>query len=141
MQIPMARCKRVLGTIWFLGAAFLFLLMIVQTIFGRYGSDATEAWGWLMPGLLPTLSLIVGVLVMDALGKSVKAKTVDGFMFWLTSGLSVFYLVMLALPILLQPFSQLEPVALLKQSNLYLGPLQGLVSAALAAFFVKREKP
>jgi hypothetical protein len=48
---------------------------------------------------------------------------------------------MLALPIFLQPFSTLDPVALLKQSSLWLGPLQGLVSAALAAFFIKRDEP
>lgn len=140
MQLPMRRCKRRLAVAWFTGSALLFLVLTLQTIFGRNGSDASEAWGWLMPGILPTLSLITGVLVMDALGKSLKADAVDGFMFWLTFSLSVFYLVMVALPILLQPFTQVEPLALLKQSNLFLGPLQGLVSAALAAFFVKREE-
>jgi hypothetical protein len=98
--------------------------------------DAEEAWAWLLPGILPTLSLIIGVLVMDALGMSVRAATVDGFMFWAAFGLSVFYLVIVALPILLQPFSAIEPLWMLRQSNLWLGPMQGLVGAAPAAFFI-----
>jgi hypothetical protein len=139
MALSMTAARRRLSVVWFTGAGLLFLVMIVQTVFDHYGSDAEEAWGWLLPGILPTLSLIIGVLVMDALGKSVKAAAVDGFMFWTAFGLSVFYLLMVALPILLQPFTGLEPLTTLKQSNLWLGPMQGLVSAALAAFFVKSE--
>lgn len=137
MALSMAAAKRRLSVVWFTGAGLLFLVMIVQTIFGHYGEDAEDAWGWLLPGVLPTLSLIIGVLVMDALGKSVKARAVDAFMFWTAFGLSVFYLLMVALPILVQPFTESEPLAVLRQSNLWLGPMQGLVSAALAAFFVK----
>ena len=141
MQVSMMRCKRRLGALWFAWSAFLFILLTLQTVFGRYGSSADEAWGWLMPGILPTLSLIVGVLVMDALGKSVKVKSVDSYFFWLTFALCSFYLLMVTLSILLQPFATLDALALLKQSNLWLGPLQGLVSAALVAFFTKREGP
>jgi hypothetical protein len=139
MALSMTAARRRLSVVWFTGAGLLFLVMIMQTFLGHYGSDAEEAWGWLLPGVLPTLSLIIGVLVMDALGKSVKASRVDGFMFWTAFGLSAFYLLMVALPILVQPFIGSEPLALLKQSNLWLGPMQGLVSAALAAFFVKGE--
>jgi hypothetical protein len=46
---------------------------------------------------------------------------------------------MVTLTIILQPFAALDPLTLVKQSNLWLGPLQGLVSAALVAFFTKRE--
>ena len=141
MPMSMALCKKRLGLLWFSGSAFLFLLVLFQTVLGHYNPTPDEAWGWLMPGLLPTLSLIISVLVMDALDKSVKVETVDRFLFLLTFGLSTFYLLMLALSIFLQPFSTLDPVAMLKQSSLWLGPLQGLVSAALAAFFIKRDTP
>jgi hypothetical protein len=140
MEVQMPTCKRWLGGLWFSFAALLFLVLIVQTIFGHYGAQPDEAWGWLLPSILPTLSLMIAVLVMDALGKSTKAKTVDKFFFLLTFGVSAFYLVMVALPIFLQPFTTQDPLAALKQSNLWLGPLQGLVSGSLAAFFVKRGK-
>lgn len=139
MTLSMVTAKRRLSVVWFTGAAVLFLLMIGQTVLDHYGPDVEEAWGWLLPAILPTLSLIIGVLVMDALGKSVKAASVDDFMFWTAFGLSVFYLLMVVLAILLQPVSKLEPLTLLQRSNLWLGPMQGLVSAALAAFFVKGE--
>jgi hypothetical protein len=41
--------------------------------------------------------------------------------------------------ILAQPLTQLPALELMRQSNLYLGPLQGLVAAALGAFFIKSE--
>jgi hypothetical protein len=139
MQVSMARCKRRLGALWFGWSGLLFVLLTLQTVFGRYGSNADEAWGWLLPGLLPTLSVIISVLVMDALGQSLKVKSVDSYFFWLTFSLCTFYLMMVTLTILLQPFAPLDPLTLVKQSNLWLGPLQGLVSAALVAFFTKRE--
>jgi hypothetical protein len=39
--------------------------------------------------------------------------------------------------VLLQPFSVLSPFELMSQSSLWLGPFQGLVSAAMGAFFIK----
>lgn len=118
----------------------MFFLLLFQTIFGHFGERASEAWGWLLPSVMPTLSLIVGVLVTDGLGKGVKTEVVDRFLFRLSFTLSSVYLFAAVATILLQPFATLPPFELMKQSNLWLGPLQGLVSASIGAFFVKREK-
>ena len=134
----MSSAKRRLSVVWFAGAALLSLLMVAQTIFGHY-ADAAEAWSWLLPGIVPTLSLIIGVLVVDALGKGAADRHVDRFMFRVALGLSVFYLLLVAVPVLAQPFTELAPGELLELSNLGLAPAQGLVSAALAAFFVKES--
>ena len=40
-----------------------------------------------------------------------------------------------ALSILLHPVSSMTPLELMEASNMWLGPLQGLVTAALGAFF------
>ena len=138
MQVPMDKCKRRLGTLWFVGAGLVFFLLLFQSLLGHYGENVEEPWGWFLPTILPTLSLIIGVLVMDALGKGIKTMMVDRFMFRLALGLSAAYLVVVSLTILMQPFSALNPVDLMKQSNLWLGPIQGLVSAAIGAFFVQR---
>ena len=138
MTIAMSAAKRRLSVVWFTGAALLSILMIGQTILGHY-EDAEDAWSWLLPGIVPTLSLIVGVLVVDALGKGAADRRVDRFMFRVALGLSLFYLLLVAAPVLMQPFAQLPPGELLKLSNLWLAPAQGLVSAALAAFFVKKD--
>ena len=55
---------------------------------------------------------------------------------WLGVGLSVFYLLLVAVTILAQPFLQdVSPIELMHRSNLWLGPLQGLAAGVLAAFF------
>jgi hypothetical protein len=50
-------------------------------------------------------------------------------------GLSTFYLTVVFLTILLQPWLTPEPHEVMKQSNLWLAPLQGLVAAVLGAFY------
>jgi hypothetical protein len=69
----------------------------------------------------------------------VKTRSADAFLYRLALWLSCAYLLLILLSILVQPFAPLPPLALMQQSNLWLGPLQGLVAGALGAFFVKAE--
>ena len=137
MTIPMAICKRKLATLWFLGTGVLFFILLLQAIFGRYGERSSDAWSWFLPTIMPTLSLVIGVLVMDALGKGIRVVVVDAFLFRLTFGISAAYMTAVLLLFLLQPFTSVPPFELMNQSNLWLGPFQGLVAAAMGAFFVK----
>lgn len=143
MQVSMSKCKNRLAGAWFIGSGILFFILFFQTIFGRYGEHASEAWGWFFPNVVPTLSLMLGVFIVDALGKGVQTKTVGRFLFRLAFGLSSVYLLVVALTILSLPFVTVKPqemVEFLRQSNLWLGPLQGLVSASIGVFFVKRQE-
>lgn len=135
----MVRCKRRLATVWFVLGGMVFLLLVIQTVMGAYGQRATDAWGWFLPNVMPTLSLIVGVLVLDQMGGGVKTRTADPFLYRLALGLSCAYLLLILLSILVQPFAPLPPLELMQQSNLWLGPLQGLVAGALGAFFIKAD--
>ena len=137
MTIPMTICKRKLAALWFAGAGVLFFVLLLQTIFGRYGERSSDAWSWFLPTIMPTLSLAIGVLAMDAFGKDIRVMEVDAFLFKLTFGISSAYLVAVLLLFLLQPFTTVSPFELMNQSNLWLGPFQGLVAAAMGAFFVK----
>ena len=137
MLVDMAKCKKKLAILWLSGTGMMFLIFLFQTIFGRYGEKAEEAWQWLLPTFMPTLSLIVGVLVVDALSKETKRKNVDRFIFRLSFALSTAYILLVAITIFLQPFASLSAIELMKQSNLWLGPFQGLVSASIGVFFVK----
>ena len=141
MRIQVVEARKKLTKVWFIWSLFLLFILIFQSILGRYENKTDEAWAWLLPSLMPTLSLIVGVLVTDKLGKSVKQKTVDGFIFKLSFILSIVYLFMVTLTILLSPFveSIISPLMLMMLSNLWLGPFQGIVSAAIGAFFVYKE--
>jgi hypothetical protein len=137
----MTDCKRYLASLWFLGAGLLFFIILAQSILGRYGDRSSEAWSWFLPTIMPTLSVIIGVLVMDAIGKGVNIDEINGFLFKLTFGISCCYLFAVLLVILLQPFSSLSPFAVMSQSSLWLGPFQGLVAAAMSAFFVQSATP
>ena len=133
----MSVCKKRLAIAWFIGAGMLFFIILVQTLLGRYEDKASEAWSWLLPTIMPTLSLISAVLVMDTYGRRQKPEEIDGFLYKLTLWLSISYISAVLLVIFLQPFSSLSPFALMTQSSLWLGPFQGLVTATMGAFFVQ----
>lgn len=113
-------------------------MMMLQTILGHYGDKASEAWAWLLPTIIPTLSLIIGTFVADTLGKSIQINIVDRFLYRLTSALSLAYLITVSLTILLSPFSIAAPLEIMKMSSFWLGPLQGLVGTAIGIFFVSK---
>ena len=138
--ISTKKCKRGLATLWLSIGLFLFLIMIVQSLGGKYGEKAEEAWKWFLPTLLPTLLLIVGVLVADATSASKTGRRVDRFVFQIAFGLSLLYLLLVAVTLFYQPFSRQTPLQFMSLSNLWLGPFQGLVAAALGAFFTEAEK-
>ncbi|MCP4261483.1 MAG: hypothetical protein GY774_28870 [Planctomycetes bacterium] len=143
MQIPMNKCKNIMAVTWFTYSCFLFFVFLLQTILGKYGDYVTDAWGWFFPTLMPTLSLMLGVFVADALGKKVQIQTVDRFFFRLAFCLSITYLLVVTITFFSLPFVSAKPQEMmnfLKQSNLWLGPLQGLVSASIGVFFVKRQE-
>jgi len=135
MTMLMSQCKRRLATLWFLGAGAIFFVVYLQTVFNRYGDKTNEVWSWILPTIMPTLSLAIGVLVMDALGKGAKVVRIDKFLFNLTFWLCAAYLASVLLLFLLQPLSQVDTMQLLQRSNLWLGPFQGLVAAGMGAFF------
>lgn len=137
MAVSVGRCKRWLASVWFVGGGLVFFVVLVQTLLGRYGDDSNEIWGWLLPTVVPTLSLIIGVLVFDAVQSEKAQRKVDRFLFRLTVGLSAAYLASVFLVIALQPLAAAPPLQLMTQANIWLGPFQGLVAAAMGAFFVK----
>lgn len=142
MALMMSQCKKRLVVLWFIGSGFMFLILFLQAVFGKYGDYMRESWEWFLPTVMPSLSLMLSVFIMDALNKGMKTKSVDQFLFWLTFSLSSSYLLIVALTMLLLPFVLVKPqeiIAFLKQSNLWLGPFQGLVSASIGAFFVQKE--
>ncbi len=112
----------------------------MQSILGKFRDDVTEVWAWFLPTVMPTLSLIVGVLTLDLTGAGGTDKQIDRFIFQLAFGLSLVYLAFVLLTVLLYSFTGDEPLVLMKRSNLWLGPFQGLVAAGLGAFYVRAER-
>jgi uncharacterized membrane protein (DUF485 family) len=140
-MITISLSKKVIATIWIVGFLIPFLLLIVMTNNNTL-QDTKAAWGWFLPTMLPTVSLIVGVFVSDALTPDTKDKSVSRFFFLLACVFSVLYIVLVLLVAFNIPLTT-SPTALdelLKNSNVYLGPVQGLVTLVLGVFFVNRSK-
>ena len=117
-------------------------MLLVQTVTGRYGSQLTDAWGWFLPTVMPTMSMMIGVVVANARTRA-RPGTVDRFMYRLALVLSALYLGTVALTILLAPLAEFYAgsgaLELMKLSHLWLAPFQGLVAAALGVLFVKQN--
>jgi hypothetical protein len=126
--------------VWFVGTALIVFLQVAQSIMGRFGNNVSDAWGWLLPNLVPTSSLIVTVLVLDARGETNDRRAADPFLYRLTLSLCVGYLLLVLATILGQPLTSIPVLAAMKQSNLWLGPVQGLASGALGAFFIQAKR-
>ena len=137
MATALTHCKRWLAGIWFAGFGVIFFIVLIQSQLGHYRDAANQVWGWLLPTIMPTLSLIIGVLVLDASRHDKRRATTDRFLFLLTAWLSGAYLTAVLLVILLQPLTSAPPLQSMAQSNIWLGPFQGLVAAAMGAFFVR----
>ena len=137
MQMSVTQCKKRLSTLWFVGSAIVFSIILFQTFFGHYSDKAQEAWSWFLPTVLPTLSLMIGVFVTEALWGRYTEKHIDSFIFKLSFYLSIFYFVIVFLTVMMQPVVTNAAIGFLKQSNLWLAPIQGLAAASIGAFFVK----
>lgn len=132
--------QRKLLTLWLIAAAPPFMIMVGQTMLGRFGDSAQEAWAWLLPTVMPTLVLVVGTVVTNAI-RGQPDRRIDSFYWKLAAGLSIFYLTMVTLVLMASTVltSPNSPIPLMVQSNLFLAPVQGLVGAALGVFFVSSD--
>ena len=146
MSTPLTHdaCKARLTLLWFGLSGLLFAFMMLYTIRGvPFGVRTTEVWAWIMPNIMPTLTLIISVLVLDSKGKGLQLPAPSPFLFWLAMVLSVVYLAtLLILVVVPANFTDQPSPDLLRSTGVWLGPLQGLVSGALGGFFVlKPETP
>ena len=147
--IPLETARWRLAAIWFPSCGIIFLIMIAQSIGGAYGDELQRAWSWALPNFLPTLALMLSVFAADALRPAGESETLVRRNFaFLSLCVSIFYVVVILISLLAQPIfgtyaDTSDQVAarleLLETSNLWLGPLQSLVVAAIGVLFFLKE--
>ena len=146
--IPLEQARWQLAIVWFVCAGIIFAILIIQSIGGVYGEEVQRVWSWALPNFLPTLALMVSVFAADALRPEQDTTYLVRKNFYTLSWwLSIFYLLAIMLSILSPPivnYFSTQPIAdrikILEVSNLWLGPLQGLVVVALGIlFFLKQD--
>ena len=126
-----------LAALWFIGGAVITLLLITQSVLGKYPGKVQNVWSWALPTIMPTLSLIITVLGANAwaVNGADDNRMVRRTFFRVAYGISASYLLLVLASILVEPFTPFEPVELLNLSSLWLAPFQGLAASAIAILF------
>jgi hypothetical protein len=145
--IPLDDVRTRFAWAWLIGAGLMFLLLVLQSLMHVYadptGDKTPEVWGWFLPTIMPSLGLIITVLTYTALDPNMTGAVVRKSYVPVAFWLSVVYLATVLLTVLIQPFSAktaAEAVNMMRTSNLWLGPFQGIVASALGILFVTKEK-
>jgi hypothetical protein len=139
--MPLSTARNRLAVLWLVSAALLFLLLIAQSVLGHFENESQKVWSWALPTIMPTLTLMVSVLGADALRPDAPTVLVRTAFFRLAFLSSLFYLFLVIATLLVEPFTSINFPDLLQMSNLWLGPLQGLVTGALGLLFFTRRGP
>src|SRR5262245_39961216 len=72
-RIDLVAARSRLATPWLGGGAIIGLFLFVQTVAGKYGGQTDRAWGWFVPTVTPTLTVIVTLWFEGSDGPRVKA--------------------------------------------------------------------
>ena len=141
--VKLSTSKWNLAKLWFIAGGILFVFMLWLT-FGGYFYNETEiqtAWKWFFANMVPTLTLIMGVLVFDV-QKTVETKSrmVDKKFYLLSLGVSVIYLFTISIHLVVPPFFYPnQMMKLISMSELWVSLVQGLVVSALGVFFIRQN--
>jgi hypothetical protein len=121
-----------LAILWLIGSGVPLSFMLILSLENFWGGKDQEAWGWLLPAVIPILTLIVGSVATA--GEQNKNKEVPKLTYRIAFGLSIFYLFAVIFALGVSPFhaDHLEP---LHKSSWILGAVQGLVGTSMGVFF------
>jgi hypothetical protein len=134
--------QSILFGIWFLFGIVIFGIFLSQTLSQKFGADAADAWGWLMPNLAPSLALITtGFLASVFASRDDHRPVAKPIIFWFAVVWSVFYLSAILVIIIAEPFLSLDLFSVYRDSSLFLGAAQSVVASLLAAFFLTSGAP
>lgn len=137
-----------LAAVWFAGSGTVFLILVAQSLGGIYAGELDKAWAWALPTIVPTLSLMISVFASYALISEAEEDiyTVRKNFLLIAMSLSVFYIGNVIIVVAAAPFSLSSTASpdgnvtdILHISNFWLGPLQGLTAASLAALFFTKS--
>jgi hypothetical protein len=133
-SLKLSEARDRLTRTWLIGTALPAVILVTQSILGKYGDNVRDVWSWFLPFIVPTIGLMIGVLGGAAFGGRENRRVRRSF-YEIALWISVAYLVMLSMTIFLEPFSPTGGMALFSMSSYWLTPFQGLVIGALGYLF------
>jgi hypothetical protein len=140
--ISMERLRVRLAVIWLSGTGLILAVMIVGSLNGLFDKSTQAVWEWLLPTIMPTVGSIVSTLAATALLENSSKGEVRRSFALTAEVLSIFYLlIILGSIVFKQSISNdtVQWVEKLHMSNLWLGPLQGVVASALGVVFLSKK--
>jgi hypothetical protein len=140
MKVSMLTSQMQLMLVWVIGGAILLIVAWLQILFGHYGEDGRDVITWLLPSIIPTVSLVTGVWANNVIRRSRSTRQVELKTYRVVLAVSLFYLIFIALIFAIQPMVARPPLDVIKDSGLILSPLQGVVSVFLGIFFTQEKK-
>lgn len=145
--MSMSSYRIIISALWWGGGlgllAWMFAASSDPAIFGSYVAEARD---WIIPHLVPTMTLTGAVAIMQTHEGDAGPGRQVGFAFLLTVVISIFYLALVgwAMHYSIQGMfgeSERGSVDGLYSWNRILGVIQGLAASAIGVFFVKSGKP
>lgn len=134
-EITFFHAQKKIALLWFVFCGVIFLLLFLQTNLDKFEEHTNEIWNWILPNLVPTLSLILSVFIAEQNKKPYIKKYVSMFYYRLVYGVSLVYLSTIFLLIILNPLFEKTFLEMIKESVYYLMPFQGLIGLTLGYFF------
>jgi cytochrome bd-type quinol oxidase subunit 2 len=135
MLIEAKKARKRLTFLWFSGFGILLMIFVIQHLNGKFEDRSSEAWKWFFSYTLTFISLVSGTFFMDM--RKSKSEKVDKTYFNLSFFASFFYLIILFLIFLMYPFSGTSILDFYANCDIFLLPLQGIVSGIIGIFFIK----
>ena len=138
-MLELIKCKRNITILWGVSALLLYSIVFFQTLTDKHAGHINDVWGWLLQCTLPTLSLMIGMINFETYNPTGAHNIpVNKFTYYIALILSGVYLILIFMIVLFQPISGKLLWELGKNSNIYLAPIQGLVSGVIGLFFSKQ---
>lgn len=123
---------RRLMLLWCVIFSLPLLIITLQTVFGKFGSDSPIAWNWLLGQFSPPIVLVTGAYFSDASTRWKNGKA--NISRWrLAMCLSMLHGLAVLMLQLSEPLLALKPYVLFDQLGLAFTLIQGLAVGALGA--------
>jgi membrane protease YdiL (CAAX protease family) len=134
-------CQWRLASVWLGGSAVILAIFLVQIAGRKFGGQEERAWAWLLPNVVPVLTMIGGAVSYQVSRPRVRIE-VNRFAYLAALALSMVYLFILLLILLLIPMAEghgTSPIDWVVQAQVPITALSAIVGATLGAFFVSSK--
>lgn len=133
--MTLGKARRSLALLWIVSFGAMFVIVLLMTIFGRFGERWDLPWNWFLPLTCPTVGLILSLISVSTDHRSSQLLDSSNI-FWFSISLSTLYLLAIYAIVFIHPFTNVSFELLISRSTWFLGPIQGLVCGVIGKLFI-----